>query len=155
MANVCTNTVTFRGPLEALDAVHRALDEMAAEERRSGQGQLPAGSSAEDGHLFAIDRHGTTATYETKGAPNHEVMAAFAELHSVEFTLTFHEPGDLRYGEVMYAAGEISGIELSDEDFEAYEQDPDDDDRWSFEGQTYEAESDILEILLERRKGLR
>ncbi len=155
MANVCTNTVTFRGPLEALDAVQGACDEMAAQEQLSGQGQLPPGVSADDGHLFAIDFHGTTVSYDTKGVPNHEVMAAFAEREGVEFTMTFHEPGDLRYGEVTFVGGKVTGIELGDEDFEAYEQDADDEDLWRFEDRTYDAESDILEILLQRRKDQR
>lgn len=152
MANICTNTVLFDADPAALAALASIFDDMVAREAATGQGQLPPGVGSENGLMFAIDRHEATVSYETRSIPNFAVIAALAERVGAGFTITFHEPGEEIYGDIVYLRGGSTQTILEPEDFESYRSDPDDEDLWHFEGQTYEAESDILELLLERRR---
>lgn len=152
MANVCTNYVTFEAQRATIDALASIFQDLAANEAQTNQGQLPPDVESDSGHMFAIQWHGATVSYETKGVPNFAVIAALAARLEADFTITFHEPGDEIYGDIIYRNGESAQTILEPEDFESYAQDEDDEDLWHFEGDTYEAESDILEILLQRRR---
>jgi hypothetical protein len=58
--------------------------------------------------------------------------------------------GNLIYGQTIYRNGILQDIYLKDEDFEQYEYD-EDTDNYHFEGEIYNNDIKILEILLERK----
>ena len=86
--------------------------------------------------------------YETKWSPNIEIIQKIAEYYGVGFVQDYEELGNLVYGRATYRDSILSDIFLSDDDFEAYEQD-EETDLYHFEGEVYESDSDILETLLE------
>jgi len=58
--------------------------------------------------------------------------------------------GNLVYGRAIFSEKLLTDIYLEDEDFEQYEFD-EETDSYSFEGENYESDSEILETLLERK----
>jgi hypothetical protein len=59
--------------------------------------------------------------------------------------------GNLVFGEAAYQNGILTDTYLESRDFGLSEQD-ENKDTYTFEGNTYESEYDILEILLERKQ---
>jgi hypothetical protein len=59
--------------------------------------------------------------------------------------------GNLVYGEPTYQNGTLTDTYLQSLDFGLFEQ-VENDNTYTFEGNTYESEYDILEILLERKQ---
>ena len=55
------------------------------------------------------------------------------------------------YGEALYENGKLVNLFLEDSEFEQYEYQEETED-YLFEGQLYESDYDILEILMERKK---
>jgi hypothetical protein len=62
----------------------------------------------------------------------------------------YEEMGNLIYGQARYYKGILQDIYLEDEDFEQYEYD-EETDNYLFEGETYNNDTEILEMLLERK----
>lgn len=88
--------------------------------------------------------------YQTKWSPNIEIVQEIAEHYKVDFVLDYEEMGNLIYGQVSYYNGTLQDIYLEDEDFEQYEYN-EETDKYDFEGKIYNSETEILEILLERK----
>lgn len=154
MANWCNNTVVFEGNPEAIRQIQQLFKEMAEQEQKEGCGQLPNFvADSNGGYFFGIyqDYDNTdTFQYETKWSPNTEVLQKIAEHYKVDFTQDYEELGCLVFGRATFSDRLLTDIYLDDEDFDKYEYD-EENSVWYFEGETYESDYEILEILLERK----
>ncbi len=152
MANWCTNIIGFAGSEDAIRQVQGLITSMETMQRQTGEGQLPEFFKATVGFIFDPYWDSNTLTYQTKFCPNVEVIKAIADHFGIPvFTHTYEEPGNLIYGEFYYADGILRDICLDREDFDLFEEN-EDGDSWAFEGNVYDSDSEILEILLERKK---
>ena len=151
MANYCSNIVQFEGDGEKLKQLQKFFEALAAKETKERQGQLPAFVQLRSGYLFSIRWENDLLYYETKWAPNIEMLIAIADHFETGFTHSFDEPGMQVHGEAVYKDGNITVIDLNTEDYALLRYDRE-KDNWIFEGATYESDFEILEILLERKK---
>src|SRR5690606_21280902 len=87
--------------------------------------------------------------YETKWAQNTEIVQKIAERYNLTFTLDYTEPGNLVYGQAIFNGKELIDVSLDGQDFSQDEEQ--EDFKYVFEGEIYEIEEEILEILLERK----
>ena len=155
MANWCWNTVDFKGNEETLKQIKAFFAEMAAKEEQEKQGQLPAFFPERSGYMFNIFCEGYGFGYETKWAPNVEVIKAIADHFKAGFQMNYEELMMQVYGECSYDKGILTDIFLDDEDFSQYDLNEEDgEETWVFEGSVYDSDCEILEILLERKKEL-
>jgi hypothetical protein len=93
----------------------------------------------------------TVFQYQTKWSPNIEIVQEIAEHYKVDFVQDYEEMGNLIYGQARYYHNEIlQDIYLEDEDFEQYEYD-EETDCYHFEDKEFDSDSEILQILLERK----
>ena len=154
MANWCSNTVVFEGKPEAIEQIQQLFKSMAEKQQEENCGQLP--DFVEDsngGYFFEIYQDDDVTgvfQYETKWSPNIEVVQAIAEHYGVDFTQEYEEMGNGIYGKATYSEGILDDTALTDEDLEQYQYD-EETDRYHFEDEEYESDSEILETLLSRK----
>lgn len=157
MANWCSNTVVFEGEPEAIKQIQQLFKSMAEKQQEDNCGQLP--DFVEDsngGYFFDIYQDDDVTgifQYETKWSPNIEVVQVIAEHYGVEFTQEYEEMGNGIYGKATYSEGILDDTALTDEDLEQYQYD-EETDRYHFESEEYESDSEILETLLTRKLAL-
>lgn len=157
MANWCSNTVVFEGEPEAVKQIQQLFKSMAEKQQEDNCGQLP--DFVEDsngGYFFDIYQDDDVTgifQYETKWSPNIEVVQVIAEHYGVEFTQEYEEMGNGIYGKATYSEGILDDTALTDEDLEQYQYD-EETDRYHFESEEYESDSEILETLLTRKLAL-
>lgn len=153
MANYCSNTVAFEGNTEAIEMVTKLFRLMAEKQQRENKGQIPDFVTAEGGYfldLYWNEGDDGIFQYETRWAPNTEVVIQIAKYYKVNFMLDYEEMGNGVYGKTTLKDGILTDIYLEDEDFETYQYD-EEEDTYHFEGEAYEGDWEILETLLERK----
>ncbi|MXN90808.1 hypothetical protein GR160_06175 [Flavobacterium sp. Sd200] len=153
MANWCSNRVTFTGDGKALQQVQELFLAMQHNEETTGNGQLPDFVDTENRYFFSLYRHEGDFgifEYETRWSPNTEVVMAIADRYGVAVRHQYEETGNCIYGETGYANGISIETDLDWEDFDRYEYNQE-EGLYHFEGEAYESDCEILEILLERK----
>lgn len=154
MANWCSNVVWFEANETTLEKIRDMFLQMAEMEKETKCGQLPT-FIKEDGDWFFDIRweEEDVLYYESRWSPNTEVVQQIAEHFGVDFTMEYEETGCLVYGKATFTDGILMDNYLSGEDFQTYRYD-EETDTYHFEGETYESDCEILEILLERKIAL-
>jgi hypothetical protein len=154
MANWCSNTVIFGGNPETIEQIKWLIQAMATKDQLEQKGQLPDFVNQHNGGYFFdlyFDNEETEVfQYQTKWSPNIEIIQEIAEHYKVNFMQEYEEMGNLIYGRVIFENSKLTDIYLEDVDFEQYEYD-DETESYQFEGETYNSDLEILEILLERK----
>ncbi len=150
MPNWCSNTVQFDGKPSQLEKIQRLFEGLEKKEQLENCGQLPDFIKADSGYFFNTRWEEGTLYYETRWSPNSDILVSIADKFTVNFTHDFEEPGNLIFGRIEYRDKLITLVELDSNDFDLYEYD-EENDNWIFEGQIYESDYEIKEILLERK----
>lgn len=154
MANWCSNTVVFEGNEETIQQIQQIFQTMKEKEEQTERGQLPDFITDENGgyffNLYWNEGDIGMFQYETKWSPNIEIVQKIAEHYNVNFTQDYEEMSNLVYGRATFSNKLLTDIYLEDEDFEQYYYD-EETDIYHFEGEVYESDYEILEILLTRK----
>lgn len=154
MANWCFNTIVFEGNEETIKQIEQLFQAMKSKEEQTKQGQLPEFITDENGGYFfnIYSNEGDTGIfqYETKWSPNIEIVQKTAAYYQVNFVQNYEEISNLVYGRVTFTDNVRTDIYLENEDFEQYQFD-EETDTYSFEGEIYDSDCEILETLLERK----
>ena len=153
MANYCSNHLLLEGTEENLKKVQNLFLEMKKKQKSTERGQLPDFISEENGgwffYIYLEKNNLGFVQYETKWAQNTEIVQKIAERYNLTFTLDYVELGNLVYGKAIYNGNNLIDISLDGQDFSQYEEQ--EDFKYVFEGEIFECEEEILEILLERK----
>ncbi|MFC4233379.1 hypothetical protein ACFOW1_15875 [Parasediminibacterium paludis] len=156
MANWCYNTVQFEGCSGAIENIKSIFEILMEQQKNNDEGLMPDFIKLTEGYMFSVDwcegDGFAMASYDTKWSPNFEVMQEVAKHFKVNYTHAYNELGCGIYGEAYYKDGVLTDIFLEQDDLDLYDVNPEDEDTWVFEGQVYQSDFDILEILLQRRK---
>lgn len=154
MANWCSNTIVFEGNEEAIKQIEKLFQTMKSKEEQTKQGQLPDFVTDEKGGYFfnIYSNEGDTGIfqYETKWSPNTEILQKIATYYQMNFIQDYEEISNLVYGRASFINNLLTDIYLENEDFEQYQFD-EKTDTYSFEGENYDSDCEILETLLERK----
>jgi hypothetical protein len=100
--------------------------------------------------MFGIEFNNVTASFETKGWPNTELLIAIADHFELDFESSYDELGMEIYGQANYYDGRLAIVELDETDFAKFRYD-DDNDVYIYRRKEYDCEIEILEILLDRK----
>lgn len=150
MPNWCCNVVVFEGETTTIRNIRKLFGRMAKKEREQDAGQLPPFSKAERDWFFDIRWEDGILYYLTRWAPNTDVLVEIARRYGAGFTHEYEESGNLVFGKATYNNSELYDIALDSADYGLYEYD-EDRDCYLFEGRYYDSDTEILEILLERK----
>lgn len=154
MANWCSNTIVFEGNEEAIKQIEKLFQAMKSKEEQTKQGQLPEFITDENGgyffNIYSNEDDTGVFQYETKWSPNIEVIQKIAEYYQVNFVQDYEEISNLVYGRVTFTDNVRTDVFLEDEDFEQFQFD-EETDTYSFEGEIYDSDCEMLETLLERK----
>jgi hypothetical protein len=151
MANWCFNTVTFNGEADEIEKLKDLFYNMQAQFILHDKGQLPSFIHQNSDHFFDMNIAGNVLTYNTKWTPNLETMVQIADYFGVGFVFHYEETANGVFGEAVYQDCILRDVFLEIADFARYTYDEEKEVYW-FEGKSYEDNTEILEILLERRK---
>ncbi len=154
MANWAQNQIYFTGEEAKVKEVTAMFIEMQETEFRTKQGQKPHFiNEVEQDYFFDIQAYegDDQISFSTKWSPNIEDCILVAKHYGLNFTLNYQEPSNNIYGKAIFTADneEAKIYDLSDDFFKMYEFDID-ADIYIYEGEEYECEDDILEILFEK-----
>lgn len=154
MANWCNNYLTFEGEQENVNKVIELFKELREEQSKHGDGVLPKKMNPdeyENRYFFSIYVGDEDVMFESKWVAPNEELKWMAEKYDVEITNWVEEVGCEYYGRVKYFPdGDMQEQLLTVRDFEKFHFD-EDLDMYIFEGDEWESESDVLEILWNRR----
>lgn len=151
MANWCSNVVWFEANETTLKKIKNMFLQMTEKEKETNCGQLPTFITEERDCFFDIRwEEEDILFYETRWCPNIEVVQKIAEHFKVCFTMEYIETGSLVFGRATFANGMLTDVHLENRDFQTYRYD-EVTDTYLFEGESYESDGEILEILLERK----
>ncbi len=154
MANWCSNTVAFTGKQSQLKKLKTLFTQMAEKEKAERKGQIPHFIKEDKDWLFEISWDFDTLYYETKWSPNIELIQEVATHYGVGFVYGYSETANGIFGEAIFENGVLQDTYLENSDFDQYEY-VEETNAYTFENEVYESDLDILEILLERKKGER
>lgn len=152
MENWCSNTVQFRGDPEALQEIDWLFRAMSALEKESQQGQCPPFTDLTQGSIFNIDFFDDKIYFETAATPNIDLLVKIADRYQTDFRLDYHELSCSVFGEASYEQGLLNDIRLDIEDFEQFNYDLK-KQAYTFEGEYYDSDAEILEMMLATKKG--
>ena len=158
MPNWCSNCLELQGSPENIKDVEKVFHNMVNKEQATGDGQLPDWSNLKQDWFFNIysddfkqEQHESfVVQYETRWAPNVEIVIEIAKKHNLTFVLEYEESGNLIYGRYVYDGKELKDFYLSDEEHDLYEWD-ENYEVCTFEGEEWESDTEIKEIILERK----
>lgn len=153
MANWCSNNVTFTGRKESTDKIVQLFQTMTVQEKKNGEGQIPDFVQGKDGIFFEIYQNETdecSFQYETKWCPNIEFLYLISDHYNAEFVLEYAELGCCVFGRTTYQNQVLEDVYLDFSDFDKYCYN-EETETYHFEGETYNSDLEILEILLERK----
>lgn len=151
MANWCYNTLAFEAEAGIIEELRLFFIGMAVKEIEQELGQLPLGYHGDTGYFFEIDVDQDRVCYMTKWAPNLEVAVFIAAQYKADFIYNYEELAMGIFGEAQYRAGVLTDVFLESEDFCNYSYN-EDAENYTFEGEYYNSDYEILDILLERKK---
>ena len=144
MANWCSNFIQTDN--KGVIAVFKYL---AKKEKIDGHGQT-LDYFDDDRYLFSIVVEDGYITCETKWTPPINTILNLSERFDCKVELEYDEPGSLIFGKYIADKGEETAYFLTDEDFDLFEYD-EEKNAYIFEEQEWESDSDIKELLLERK----
>lgn len=150
MPNWCFNVVQFSGDEQKIKEIDALFNEMALMEKQTRHAQLPSFVRADDGYCFDIRAEEGTIYYDTKWVPNTAILVQIADHFQTGFVHEYSELAMGIFGEASYENGALTDHYLDYEDFTRF--DYGEDGLYKFEGQSYESDMEILELLLDRKK---
>lgn len=151
MANWSNNIVEFTGEPKKLEEIELLFNSMASLENQTSRGQLPSFVQADLGYLFNTYTDGGIIYYDNKWVPNTEILVQVADQYYVGFVHEYSELAMGIFGQAIYQQGILADVSLDHEDFTRFEYDHD-QEVYTFEGNSFESEIEVLELLLERKK---
>lgn len=92
MPNWCSNCVQFEGSATTITKMEKYFSQMAKKEKKENKGQLPEYANEQNGWLFEIRWEDGVLNYETRWAPNADVIKLIADHFKVSFIHSFDEP---------------------------------------------------------------
>lgn len=144
MANWCSNFIQTDN-----EDVIDVFEYLAKKEKIDGHGQT-LDYFGDDRYLFSIVVEDSYITCETKWAPPINTILNLSERFDCRIELEYDEPGSYLFGKYIADKGEETAYFLTDEDFDLFEYD-EEKNAYIFEEQEWESDSDIKELLLERK----
>ncbi len=150
MPNWCSNNVKFEATAKQLKKLQRLFENLSKKERDEECGTAPDFIEADTGYFFCTRWEENVLYYETRWSPNTDVLVSIADCFKVDFIHEYEECGCLIFGIATYKDGLLTVVNLESEDFDLYDFD-DENDNWVFEGQRFESDYEIKEILLGRK----
>lgn len=154
MANWAQNWVTFSGEEVKLNQVKALFKAMEIKGKETNEGQIPpfVKQPIQD-YFFEIYADETdTVSYATKWSPNVEDLIVIANHFDLNFISTYEETASSIFGKAVFTSGntEAKFYDLDNEDFDLY-QFNEEGDIYTYEGENFESESEILETIFEKK----
>ena len=143
MPNWCSNWINT-GSQDVIE-VFKKLEKR---QKESGFGET-LDWFGDDRYLFEINTYDSVVTFETKWSPAFKTAESIAKVLNTTIELNYDEPGMAIYGKAVFSPeGQVVNYQLQNSDFDKIEWD-EDTGLYTFEGDEYESDSEIKEILLE------
>ena len=156
MANMCWNSVEFRGKENNLKDVKDCFQGMIQRIKTFGNGVLPyfIEENSNTRYFFDIWEDGDNYTYSTKWNPNIQELVEIAKKYDVEFKVVFEELGLDLIGVTTYIGGELEEYILDADVISNEVEYDEEEDVHLYNGESWESYSELLEHLFEKEFGV-
>lgn len=125
MANYVSNSVLFIGDPAKVAEVRQLFMQIEEKQAASNQYHLPDFVSDERGHMLEIEAGGEWLNYETRWAPNLDLLQQVARHYHLDFIVRYDEPANWIYGEAVFKNNELHHVVVNNFDGEDWYNDPD------------------------------
>jgi hypothetical protein len=125
MANYVSNSVQFLGDPAKVAEVRELFLQIEVKQAASNQYHLPDFVRDERGHMLKIEPNGEWLNYETRWAPNLDLLQEVARHYDLDFIVRYEEPTNWLYGEAVFTKNELHHVALIAYDEEGWDEDPD------------------------------
>ena len=149
---MCSQIVSFSGKEKNVNRVIALFEKMEEACSKTGEGHKPdfvVEKQEQCRYMFDINVDGDSINFWSKWSPAIETVRQIAVKFKVNFSLEYEELGCQIFGRATFVDGILTETDLDDSDFESYQET--ESGVYSFEGEVYESEFEILEKLLERK----
>ena len=154
MANWAQNWVNFLGEETQIKKVNAMFKAMHEKEKETNEGQIPPfmKEPKQDWFFEIYEDDSEVISYATKWSPNVLDLIEIANYFNLGFEVRYEESSNQIFGKAIFTAGntEAKFYDLKSEDFDQFEYN-EDNDIYTYKGEEYECESDILDIIFEEK----
>ena len=154
MANWAQNWVNFSGEETQIKKVNAMFKAMQEKEKETNCGQIPPFMEVpkQDWFFEICEDDSEIISYATKWSPNVLDLIEIANHFNLNFEVRYEETANNIFGKAIFTAGntEAKYYDLTGADFDEYEY-SEDNDIYTYNGEEYECDSDILEIIFEKK----
>ncbi|MGZ3943320.1 MAG: DUF1281 family ferredoxin-like fold protein [Mucilaginibacter sp.] len=124
MANYVSNSVRFLGDPAKVAEVRQLFLQIEEKQKATKLYHLPDFVKDERGHMLEIEPNGDWLNYETRWAPNLDLLQEVALHYNLDFIAKYEEPTNWLYGEAIFTNNELHHIILNSFDGEDWYSDP-------------------------------
>lgn len=152
MPNWCNNYVEFQGKEADLNNMIAEFKAMKEQESKTGEGQKPPyAQHIDESYIFDIidPEIDGFIHFSTKWSSIYETVVAIAKKHNLTFDYEYSESGCVYHGKFVYDGETLKNYDVS-EDVDELVYYNDETELYEFEGEEYECEDEVIEILIER-----
>ncbi len=150
MANWCTNYVEYKGEEANISSLLKELRELEKENKKTGLGVRPS----EEGDLqYMFDLYVTEGffSFESKWVPANDSLKFLAKKYQVTIINRYSEPGCMIFGQWTSDGETEEDVWLTDEEWELAVPGDEDHSYYTYEGEEYEVQEEILDIILDKK----
>jgi hypothetical protein len=151
MPNWCNNFLSFSG--ENAETAIQLFEELSERCSKTGEGCVPSFivPSEQLRYFFDVSVDEGAINFESKWDPPLQTLERIGKLLDVAWFLEYVEYGNGVYGKATFSSLKgLADYPLDNADFEQYVYD-EENDNYIYEGQEYECEDTILEILWDKK----
>ena len=124
MANYVSNSVQFIGDPARVAEVRELFLQIEEKQKMSNQYHLPDFVQDERGHMLEIEGNGEWLNYETRWAPNLDLLQEVARHYQLNFIANYEEPTNWLYAEAVFKNNELHHVLVNSFDGEDWYSDP-------------------------------
>lgn len=125
MANYVSNSVRFIGDPAKVAEVRELFLQIEEKQKVSNLFHLPDFVKDERGHMLEIEPDGEWLNYETRWAPNLDLLQEVARHYALDFIARYEEPTNFIYGEAVFTSNQLHHVAVTSFDGEDWYNDPD------------------------------
>ncbi len=125
MANYVSNSVLFIGDATKVAEVRELFLQIEEKQKATKRYHLPDFIKDERGHMLEIEPNGDWLNYETRWAPNLDLLQEVARHYDLNFIARYDEATNWIYGEAVYKDNELHNVIVNSYDGEDWYNDPD------------------------------
>lgn len=151
MANWCVNWVTVEGKEANVNSLMEEVNALSVKADVEDRGVRPSEIGDLRYMFFIYINNDDSFSFESKWTPANDSLQFLAKKHQVTITNRYSELGCMVFGQWTGDGETEEDVWLTDEEWELAVSGDEDGSYYTYEGEEYENEEEILDIILDNK----